>query len=70
MKLFTSDNAELMDVSALRAEDGNLIVVGTIMGAIPTEAVLTPAELRASLKLVNAGIFLALVKMLFSRTPS
>jgi len=67
MKLFTSDHAELMDVSALRAEDGNLIVVGTIMGAIPTEAVLTAAELRASLKLLNLGVVVALIKMLFSR---
>jgi hypothetical protein len=67
MKLFTSDNSELMDVSALRVEDGNLIVVGTIMGAIPTEAVLTPAELRASLKLLNIKIVGALVRMLFSR---
>jgi hypothetical protein len=67
MKLFTSDNAELMDVCELRSEDGNLIVVGTIMGAMPTEAVLTPAELRASLKLLNLKILLALVRMLFSR---
>jgi hypothetical protein len=67
MKLFTPDSAELMDVSELRAEDGNLIVVGTIMGAIPTEAVLTPAELRASLKLLNIKIVGALVRMLFSR---
>jgi hypothetical protein len=67
MKLFTSDHAELMHVSALRAEDGNLIVVGTIMGAIPTEAVLTSAELRASLKLLSLNVVLALIKMLFSR---
>jgi hypothetical protein len=68
MKLFTSDNAELMDVSELRIEDGNLIVAGTIMGAMPTEAVLTPAELRASLKLLNLKICVALVRMLFSRS--
>jgi hypothetical protein len=67
MKLFTSDQSELMDVSELRTEDGNLIVVGTIMGAIPTEAVLTPAELRASLKLLNPKICVSLVRMLFSR---
>jgi len=67
MKLFTSDNAELMDVSELRMDDGNLIVVGTIMGAMPTEAVLTPAELRASLKLLNPKLCFALLGMLFSR---
>ncbi len=67
MKLFTSDNAELMDVSELRSENGNLIVVGTIMGAMPTEAVLTPGELRASLKLLNFQIVAALVRMLFAK---
>jgi hypothetical protein len=70
MKLFTSDSAELMDVSELRTENGNLIVVGTIMGAMPTEAVLTPAELRASLKLLNVKIVMSLIKMLFSRQPA
>jgi hypothetical protein len=67
MKLLTFDNAELMDVSALRAEAGNLIVVGTIMGAIPTEAVLTPAALRAGLRLVSVPVVFSAIKMLFSK---
>jgi hypothetical protein len=67
MKLFTSDNAELMDVSELRPESASLTIVGTIMGAIPTEAVLTPTELRAALKLVNLKIVILLIKMLFAR---
>jgi hypothetical protein len=70
MKLFTSDDSELMDVSELRMENGNLIVVGTIMGAMPTEAVLTPAELRASLKLLNLKICVSLVRMMFSGSKS
>ena len=36
-------------------------------GAIPTEAVLTPTELRAALKLVNLKIVILLIKMLFAR---
>ena len=51
MKLMTSDNAELMEVSAFKPEGDNLVVVGTIMGAMPVEAVLTPAELRKVFKL-------------------
>jgi hypothetical protein len=67
MKLFTADNSELMEVSALRTENGNLIVVGTIMGAMPTEAVLTPSELRKSFKLINLKIIGAVIGMLFAK---
>lgn len=67
MKLFTSDQAELMDVSALKAENGNLVVVGTIMGAMPTEAVLTPNELRKAFKLLSFGLALFIIGMLFRR---
>lgn len=67
MKLFTSDDSELMEVSQLRVEAGKLVVVGTIMGAIPTEAVLTPAELRQSLKLLNFKVVGALISMLFRK---
>lgn len=67
MKLYTSDNTELMDVSAIRNEGSSLIVVGTIMGAMPIEAVLTPTELRKSFKLLSFGTIVALIKMLFSR---
>ena len=46
MKLLTSDQFELMEVTGLKTEGKNLVVVGTIMGAMPTEAILTPEELR------------------------
>jgi hypothetical protein len=67
MKLYTSDNSELMEVSGLKTEGSNLIVVGTIMGAMPVEAVMTPAELRQSFGLLNLKIIFFIVKMLFSR---
>lgn len=67
MKLYTSDNTDLMEVDRLKIEGNNLIVVGTIMGAMPIEAVLTPAELRHSLKLLSFGAVMQLIKMLFSR---
>jgi len=68
MRLFTSDNAELMDVQALRIENGNLVVVGTIMGALPTEAVLTPEELRKSFRLLNLHVITTLIAMLFRKS--
>ncbi|MFA5523787.1 MAG: hypothetical protein WDA24_05455 [Tissierellales bacterium] len=67
MKLYTSDNSELMEVSALKTDDSNLIVSGTIMGAMPIEAVLTPAELRQSLKLLSAKTVWHIIKMLFKK---
>ena len=67
MKLFMQENAELMDVERLKMENGNLIVVGTIMGAMPTEAIITPAELRGGFKLLSFGLVVSIVKMLFSK---
>lgn len=67
MKLYTSDNTELMDVSEIRPQGSSLVVVGTIMGAMPVEAVLTPSELRKSLGLLSFRTVLTLLKMLFSR---
>jgi hypothetical protein len=67
MKLFTSDQSELMEVGSLKTEGNNLVVVGTIMGAMPIEAVLTPAELRQAFKLLSFGIVLFVFKMLFAK---
>lgn len=67
MKLLTSDNAELMEVSQFKAEGSNLIVCGTIMGAMPVEAVLTPAELRKVFKLLTLSIVFFVIGMLFRK---
>lgn len=67
MKLMTSDGMELMEVDRLKTEGDNLVVVGTIMGAMPTEAAITPAELRKAFKLLSVGIVLFVFRMLFKR---
>ena len=67
MKLLTSENDELMEVSALKAEGGNLVVAGTIMGAMPIEAVLTPAELRKVFGLLSPRLALTVLGMLFRK---
>ena len=67
MKLLTSDSSELMDVSALKTEGRNLVVVGTIMGAMPVEAVLTPAEMRRAFRLLSASLVVFIIRMLFWR---
>ena len=67
MKLQTRDNADLMEVSDIRAEGSNMVVFGTIMGAMPVEAVLTPSELRKVFKLLNFKLIVAVLRMLFSK---
>jgi hypothetical protein len=67
MKLYGSDNSELMEVSALRPEANRLVVEGTIMGAMPIRAVLTPAELRSALRLLNFKTMVFILGMLFRK---
>jgi len=67
MKLYNFDNSELMDVSALRTDGSSLVVVGRIMGAMPTEAVLRPTELRKAFKLLSPKLVFFVIKMLFSK---
>ncbi|MBN3788497.1 hypothetical protein [Burkholderia sp. Ac-20353] len=66
MKLYTSDNGDLMEVDALKPSGDHLVITGTIMGAMPIEAHLTPAELRSALKLLSFRVVFLLLKMLFT----
>ena len=67
MKLFTSDNSELMDVSAIRAEDGKLVISGTIMGAMPVEATLTGTEMRKVFSLLGFRTALSALRILLTK---
>ena len=66
MKLLTSDQFELMEVTGLKTEGKNLVGVGTIMGAMPTEAILTPVELRKVFKLLSFRTIAFVLRMLVS----
>lgn len=65
MKLFTTDNSELMDISEITTEGRNLIVEGTIMGAVPVRAIVKPAEMRSALKQMSLGTMFKAALMLF-----
>ena len=67
MKLYTSDESELMEVSSLKTDSNGLIVSGTIMGAMPVEAILKPAELRKAFKLMSVGMIFSVLGMLFRK---
>ena len=67
MKLYTAENTELMEVTGLRQEGDALVVAGTIMGAMPIEARLVPAELRKLFKLLNLRLVWFVLRMFFSK---
>jgi len=66
MKLYTADNSELMYVKGIRADGGRLIISGTIMGAMPVEAVLTGAEMRKAFSLLGFRTMLSALWILLS----
>ena len=53
MKLYSADNSELMDVSAIERDGDNLVIKGKVFGAMPMTAKLRPSQARAALKLLN-----------------
>lgn len=67
MKLFTPENTELIEVTAVTVHKDGLQLQGTIMGAMPMTAVLRPREMRRGLRFVSPGLIWAVLKMLFKR---
>ena len=65
MKLYAVDNSELMDIAKIYADGANLVVEGTIMGAMPIRAILKPAEARRALCLLDWKTKLHALGMLF-----
>lgn len=67
MKIYDSNNQELMAVRSLEREGSALVIRGKIFGAMPMVAKLTPAEARAALKLLDFKTVLFLLTILFRR---
>jgi hypothetical protein len=67
MKLYTTDNSEMMDISKIEAENSTLLVTGTIMGAMPVQVVLTGTEMRKVFPLLSMKVVFTAIKMLFSK---
>ena len=64
MKIYASDNSELMAIQKIYRKDGNLIAEGNIMGSMPIRAVIKPAELRAALGMMDAKTMAFVASML------
>ena len=65
MKLYASDNSDLMEVSRITREQNTLVVEGTIMGSLPIRAVVKPAEVRRLFKVMPFRTLLFAITMLF-----
>jgi hypothetical protein len=64
VKLYTPDNSELIEISAIGRVPEGLLIEGTIMGAMPMKAVLRPEELRRAFRLLTVRSVFALLAML------
>jgi len=67
MTIFTPDKAELMEIETLSRSGDNLIIKGTIMGAMPMSAVVPPEQVRRAFGLLNFKLILFLLSMPFRR---
>ena len=70
MKLYGSDNKELMSVTSLARDGNNLVIKGKIFGTMPLTAKLKPEEARAALKLMDFRTILFLLTIIFRRGKS
>jgi hypothetical protein len=67
MKLYSSDGAELMTVSALERDGDTLVIKGKVFGAMPMNARLKPQDARAALKLLTPQLVWFLLTLPFRR---
>jgi hypothetical protein len=67
MKIYGSDNSELMAVSAIERSGDELVLKGKIFGAMPMIAKLRPEEARAALRLLDLKTVLFLVSLIFRK---
>lgn len=64
MKLYSTDNAPLMQVDKIERSGSDLLIKGKVFGAMPMTARLTPAEARNGLKLLNFKLAMFLITFL------
>jgi hypothetical protein len=67
MKLYTPDNAELIEVTAIIPHEDGIQLEGTIMGAMPMKAILRPQDLRGAFRFLTPRLAWAAFTMLFRR---
>ncbi len=67
MRLYTPDNSELIEVTAVVPHEDGIQVEGTIMGAMPMKAILRPQDLRGAFRFLTPKLVWTACRMLFRR---
>jgi hypothetical protein len=65
MKLYGADKRELMTVSRIERNGNQLVIKAKVFGTMPLTAILTPAEVRAGMRLLRLRGILFLLTMPF-----
>lgn len=68
MKLHTPEGNELMEVLKVQREGRQLVIRGTVMGTMPTRAILRPEEIRAAFKLLSLSLIFSVFALLFAKS--
>jgi hypothetical protein len=68
MKLYGSDNREMMQVSTIERDGNDLLIKGKIFGTMPLTAKLRPEEARAALRLLGFRTIFFILTLFFRRS--
>lgn len=68
MKLYASDNSELMDINKMYRHNNELHVEGLIMESMPIIARVKPAEVRAALAMLSLRDILFIASMILRKS--
>jgi len=67
VKIYGPDNKEMILVTAIERQGGELVLKGKIFGTMPMTAKIRPAELRQGLRLMKPATLLFALSLLFRR---
>jgi hypothetical protein len=70
MKIYGSDNKEMMNITALERHGSELVIKGKLFGTMPLTAKLRPEDARAAFKLLDLRTALFLLTLMFRRKRS
>lgn len=70
MKIYGSDDREMMSITSIARDGSQLVIKGRIFGAMPLTAKLRPEDARAMFRLLDLRTILFLLTLLFRRKRS
>jgi hypothetical protein len=67
MKIYDSDNRQLMRITSIARDGSELVIRGEIFGSMPLTAKLRPEDARAAFALLDRKTLWCLLTLLFRR---